>query len=157
MSTKSWKSYEDVTRQLLKDVREHLGLEKIEGKQKVKGQITGTEWEIEAVAYEVGTGKMVLVECKKRSTAKIPQETIGGFAYRIQDTGAEGGILVTTLGLQEEAQKVARAAKITEVRLDPNATSESYIAQIANNFFLKFTDRVTVTDYVQIKIEDAKK
>lgn len=139
MSTKSWKSYEDVTRQLLTDIRQYLDLERVQGKQKVKGQITGIDWEVDAIGYEVGTEQLVLVECKKRSGSKISQETIGGFAYRIQDTGAERGILVTTIGIQEGAKKVANAAKITEIRLDINSTDENYIAQIANAFFAKLS------------------
>jgi hypothetical protein len=39
-------------------------------------------------------------------------------AYRIIDTGADGGILVSPLGLQEGAERVAAAENIISVRLN---------------------------------------
>src|SRR5262250_1546186 len=40
---------------------------------------------------------------------------LGGIAYRIRDSGAEGGIVVSPLGLQEGAAKVAKKENIVSV------------------------------------------
>jgi Holliday junction resolvase len=139
---KTWEKYEEVTKQLLTDIRDFLGLTRIEGKQKVKGQKSGTEWQIDVVAYDATDEKLILVECKQRLKSKLPQESLGGLAYRIEDTGAGGGIIVTTIGLQEGAQKVAKAEKITEIKLDPDSTGDNYIAQITNQIFAKRTENI---------------
>jgi hypothetical protein len=50
MSTsQSWEDYEAVARFLVHELREKLGLARVEGKQKVAGD-SGTEWEIDAKA-----------------------------------------------------------------------------------------------------------
>jgi hypothetical protein len=54
---KTWEKYEEVTKQLLTDIRDFLGLTRIEGKQKVKGQKSGTEWQIDVVAYDATENK----------------------------------------------------------------------------------------------------
>jgi predicted helicase len=151
---RKWETYEEVARQLISDVRDYLKLGRIEEKQKVKGYITNTEWEVDVVAYNVDDGKLVLVECKHKSKSTLSQESLAGFAYRIKDTNADHGIIVTTIGLQEGAEKIAKAEKITLIRLDYNSTSENYIAQIANQIFIKMTDRVKMSDCVEMKLYD---
>jgi len=154
-SVKNWKNYEDVTKQLLSDVRDYLGLGQIEEKQKIRGKISGTEWEVDVVAYDATDGKLILVECRQRSNSKLSQESLAGFAYRVKDTGADRGIIVTTIGLQDGAKKVAGAEKITEIKLDYNSTSENYIAQITNQIFVKLTDRIKFSESLEIELRNS--
>ncbi len=51
-----------------------------------------------------------------------------------QDTGAFGGIIVSPLGLQEGAKKVAAAENIIEVRLDENSTAEHFVINFLGKF-----------------------
>lgn len=153
-SQKRWEKYEEVTKQLLNDVRDYLGLDRIEGKQKVKGNISGIEWEVDVVAYNIDDDKFVLVECRQRSKSTLSQESLAGFAYKIKDTNADYGIIVTTIGLQEGAKKVAKAEKITEIKLDYNSTSENYIAQITNQIFVKITDKIVLSDSIEIEVRN---
>lgn len=142
-SEKIWLRYEDVTRQLLLDIKNFLGLNKVESKQKVQGN-SGTEWEVDVVAYDNNTDKIILVECKHRSNSNLSQTLLGGFAYTIKDTNAQRGIIVTTIGLQEGAEKVAKYENITPIRLTIDVTnnSEDYIARLSNQIFVKVTDRI---------------
>lgn len=148
----NYKTYEDAARALLSDVRSFLGLGEVTGEQKLAGR-SGTVWTVEGSAYDVSNERLVLVECKQRKTSALNQETIGGFAYRVNDTGADRGIIITTVGLQKGAKLVADAERITVIKLDYNATSENYIAEIADQLFLKVTDRIRVGEEVNVEIE----
>lgn len=57
---------------------------------------------------------------------------MAGLAFRINDSGASGGIIVSPMGLQEGAEKVARAAHIESVRLDADCTTENFILGYLN-------------------------
>ena len=85
---------------------------------------------------------IILIECKQRIKTALSQETLAGFAYRIRDTNANQGIIVTTIGLQEGAKRIVNASKIAAIKLDYNSTSEDYIAQIANKIFVKKTEKI---------------
>lgn len=58
-------------------------------------------------------------------------------AYRIHDTGAKGGVVVTPIGFQEGAQKVAAATNILSVRLDADATPQQYVLEFLGNLFVR--------------------
>jgi len=149
---KRWKTYEEITKHIINDIRKHLGLNRVEEKQRRKGLNSNTDWEIDAVAYDDKSEGLVLIECRFRSKSKINQEAIAGLAYRIKDTGAERGIIVTTIGLQEGAKKVAKAEKIAELKIDPNSTDENYIASLANIIFAKFTEYIKIRDHVVVEL-----
>jgi hypothetical protein len=144
-SQKKWERYEDVTRQLLLDIRDVLGLSKVESKQVIPGN-SGTEWEIDVLAYDINTDKLILVECKQRTNSNLTQSLVGGFAYTIKDTNADRGIIVTTIGLQEGAEKIAAYEKISLIKLTIDITnnSEDYIAKLSNQIFLKVTDTIGI-------------
>src|SRR5947209_3865420 len=110
--------YEVVTRAILQSCREQLGFKEVRPKRKLPGA-TGTQWEIDATCYQVASDGMILVECRRHTTSKIDQEQVGGLIFRIIDTGAEGGLIVTPLGYQEAAKLVAKAHKVTLATLNP--------------------------------------
>ena len=153
-SEKRWETYEEVTKQLLNDVRDYFGLSRAEEKQKVKG-LSEAEWEVDVVAYNVDGGKLVLVECKHRSKAALSQDSLAGFAYKIKDAKADHGIIVTTIGLQEGAYKIAKSEGITVIKLDYNSTSDNYIAQITNQIFVKRTDNVRLVESFKAELCDS--
>ena len=77
---------------------------------------------------------------------------MAGFAFRIGDIGAGEGVMVTPVGYQEGAEKVAEAARIGTATLSRDATESEYILTIANHLFrgLLVTDRGTGTDSVSV-------
>jgi hypothetical protein len=89
LSMAGWMKYEEVVRLILDRYREELGLDRLEPKQKVPGD-SGTQWEIDVVAYAKADGKLILFECRQYKS-KIKQEAVGGFAFRIDDTQAAKG------------------------------------------------------------------
>jgi len=60
------------------------------------------------------------------------QEQMGGLAYRIIDSGAKGGFLVSPLGLQEGAKMIADAENINEVLLGPDSTTIDHVITFLN-------------------------
>jgi hypothetical protein len=122
-----FKTYEDVARHLLKEVATELDLETVESGQALVGFRSGATWTIDAKGVRTADGGFVIIECRRYTTSRLKQEHVGALAYRIHDTGAAGGILVSPMGLQEGAGKVASAEGIVDVRLDEGATTSDYI------------------------------
>lgn len=131
-----WRTYEQVATFLLNEIAAEFGLEKVEGKQKVLGLISGNEWEIDAKGLLEQGHKFMIVECRRYTKSKLDQERLGGLAFRIDDTQASGGIVVSPLGLQEGAEKVANAKNIISVNLDADSSSTDYI--------MKFLEQIRV-------------
>ena len=151
---KDWEKYEIVAAELLERFGEHFGLEKVEGKQHVPG--SGTEWEIDAKGICEGGEGFMVVECRRHTTAKQDQEKVGGLAFRVQETGAEGGIYVSPLGFQEGAKKVAAAKNIFEVTLGANSTPHDFMMGFLNKFFLGVTHNMDFGDRVKMAVVKGK-
>jgi hypothetical protein len=129
-----WRTYEEVARYLLDQFAKEFGLDRVEGKQKVVGNRSGTEWEIDAKGVRDSDGSFMLIECRRYTTSKQSQEKVGALAYRIIDTGAFGAIIVSPLGLQKGASKIAAAENVFEVLLDENSTPEHFVTHFLGKF-----------------------
>ena len=135
----TWERYEDVARQLIDDIKSYLGLSMVNPDKKEFLKKDGGICEIDVSAYDMSDRKLVLVECRKRNK-RLSQEEVHGFAYRIQQTNAKRGIIVTPIGLQKGAKLAANGAKIGLVRLEPNSTLDNYIAQLTQLLVIKLSD-----------------
>ena len=144
-SDKAWENYEEVAVYLLDQVGNRLGLdfEHVEGKQDIYGSRSGAKWEIDGKGVKVGDEGFVIIECRRYTKSRQKQEQAACVAYRIIDTGASGGILVSPLGFQEGAKRIAAAEGIHEVFMDENSTRSDYM--------VKFLDRATVGVSAQIR------
>ena len=157
MSTPRWQSYEDIARYILQQMAAEFGLERVEGKQLIQGR-SGTTWEIDGKGVSIDdSAAFIIIECRRYTTSKQKQEQIAALAYRIQDTGAAGGIIVSPLGLQEGAERVAQAERIASVRLDKDSTPEQYLLHFLGKVFrgMGLYDTVTVTDQLIVHVEPA--
>jgi hypothetical protein len=131
----SWRTYEEVAAEILDRLSEELGLSAVEGKQTLQG-LSGTAWEIDAKGFKQGSEAFVIVECRHHTTSRIKQEAIAALAFRILDTGAAGGLLVSPLGLQEGAQKVAASANIYSMILNAGATPQQFALSFLEKLFV---------------------
>jgi hypothetical protein len=129
-----WQTYEEVAAWLLNQFAREFGLDRVEGKQDVAGQSSGTSWQIDAKGVRESDGGFMIVECRRYTTSRICQEQVAGLAFRILDSGAIGGILVSPLGFQEGAAKVAASQRIFAVTLDPTSTPASFSIGFLNKF-----------------------
>ncbi|OPY68267.1 MAG: hypothetical protein A4E63_02044 [Syntrophorhabdus sp. PtaU1.Bin050] len=150
-----WQSYEDVATYLLNQCAQEFGLSKVEGKQTVPGLRSNTEWEIDAKGANEGSEGFVIIECRRYTTSRQNQERIASLAYRILDTGAQGGIIVSPLGLQEGAEKVARAERIVNVQLSPDSTPHEFAMQFVNKIFLGFEEQISLHDEFSVEVTRA--
>lgn len=131
---KDWEKYEDTATHLLNLVKQEFGLKAIEGKQKVKGAITN--WEIDAKGVKENGMGFLIIECRRYSKAKQSQDKVAALAFTIEDTGATGGIIVSPLGLQEGAQKIANAENIISVKIDKNSTPKNFTIDFLQKLFI---------------------
>jgi hypothetical protein len=140
-----WETYEQVAAYLLGKFSSDLGLKYVEGKQRLEGLNSGTQWEIDAKGIKDNGVGFIVIECRRYTTSRQNQEKLASLAYRIIDTGAEGGILVSPLGFQEGASKVATANNIVEVCLSENSTSADYLMTFLGNVMVGKTDQIIAT------------
>lgn len=151
MATKKWESYEEVAQYLLNQFAESFALGSVEGKQVIPGQ-SGTNWEIDAKGIKIDSEGFLIIECRRYTKSRLNQESIGAIAYRIKDTGAEGGIVVSPLEFQKGAEIVAKYEGIQHVILDPKSTTTDYMLKFLNNIFIGVSDTITLTDSVHIQV-----
>ena len=152
MNSKKWVKYEDLAVYLLNNFASEFGLDGFDGKQKIVGNRSGTDWEIDGKGFNDGTDSFVIVECRRYTKSKQTQEKVGALAYRIKDTGAGGGIIVSPLGLQSGAKKVAQAENILSIKLTPESTTQAYVMEFLNKICIGFVDRVKITDSVHVQV-----
>jgi hypothetical protein len=140
IAVKQWESYELVGTFLLDQFARKFGLDCVEGKQQVHGQRSKTSWIIDAKGVRLGADGFVVIEFRRYTTSRLDQEALGGLAYRISDCGAKGGIIVSPLGLQEGAEKVAMAENVTNVILNQDCDRQQYIMKFLNELMIGFHD-----------------
>jgi hypothetical protein len=143
---RAWKNYEEVAIYLLDRIASELGLERVEGKQGVYGSRSLTNWEIDGRGVMIGGEGFVIIECRRYTSSKQNQERVSGLAYRILDSGASGGILVSPFGFQEGARKVAAAEGIQEVLMRADSTRTDYMLRFLNRIFVGMADVVAVSE-----------
>jgi Zn finger protein HypA/HybF involved in hydrogenase expression len=148
----TWQTYEEVAAYLLNQFASEFSLERVEGKQKIKGNRSGTDWAIDAKGVRSGGEAFVIVECRRYKNKRQDQERLAGLAYRIIDAGAEGGIVVSHLGLQAGATKVAEAEGIISVRLDKDSTATEFSMQFLNKIFVGIHERASVSDFCDAEV-----
>jgi hypothetical protein len=90
---------------------------------------SGASWEIDARAWCEGSDKFLVVEARRYTSTRLKQEDVAAVAFRVEDVGAAGGIVVSPLPLQRGANVVAQAKNIAHVRLTADSTPELYLAE----------------------------
>lgn len=146
-----WQTYEQVAAFLLNQMADHFGVGRFEGKQVIPGR-SGAQWEIDAKGCSDDGAKLLVVECKRHTTARISQAITGSLAWTISDTGADGGILVSPLGLQAGARMVAQKEGIIEVVLDENSTNTDHFLRFLDQIVVGVGQAVSLGDFYDVEI-----
>jgi Restriction endonuclease len=95
-----------------------------------------TTWEIDAKGVKSDGIGFVVVECRRYTNSRLNKTNMGALVFTIQDTGAQGGIVVSPLDLQSGAKKIAASANVQHVTLNPDSTTSDYV--------MRFLDRVSL-------------
>jgi hypothetical protein len=149
----TWQSYEDAASAVISDLRRELGLDSVEGRQRLQGA-SGTEWEIDGKAVLERQGGFLVVEARRHTSSGIKQEALAAVAYRIHDLGAQGGLIVSPLPLQQGAQLIASRENIDHIKLASWSTADNYLAQFMGRNFHKASvgSTATTTDHVEATV-----
>lgn len=134
----AWRRYEVAARQIIERLRTEFGFSSVEGKQLVAGH-SGAQWEIDAKGLTEGSDTFVIIECRRYTTSRLKQEDIAAVAWRVSDTGASGALVVSPLGLQEGATKVAAAAGVQAVRMAPDSSLNKFVVSFLGNFYVSLS------------------
>jgi hypothetical protein len=118
-----------------------LGISEVEAKQRLIGA-DGEKWEIDARGVKVDEGGFFVVECRQRSTARLKKDDIAALAFKVNMVGAQGAVIVTSIGLQKGAEKVAKYQDFKMVFLPKEGTFEEFFARCGDRLFQKLTERV---------------
>ena len=76
----------------------------------------------------------MIIECRCYPDDRVTQEEVAGLAYRIWDSGAAGGLVVSPLDLQAGAKVVAAHEGIIELQIAPVSTTTDYMV----SFLIRF-------------------
>jgi len=148
----TWRSYEEVAAYLLDQNAHEFGLKRVEGKQKIRGSTSGTDYEIDAKGISEGNEGFVIIECKRYTTSKLNQGNLGELAWRITDTGAASGIIVSPLGIQEGAAKIAASRKILSVQLYAKSTPAEFAMKFLKKLMVGVKDGGVFGDSASIEV-----
>ncbi len=148
---REWESYEKVATYLLEQMKSAFRLDRVEDKQIMEGT-SGVDWEIDGKAVREEDTGIILIECRRLTKSKIKQEHVAAIAYRIKDTGAVGGIIVTPIGLQEGARVIANKEGIITVQLSPKSNIQEYVMRFLNQIFVGTHDSAKVKDAFYLKV-----
>lgn len=148
----TWQTYEEVAVHIMDKIATHLGLERVEAKQHVYGSRSGTRWEIDGKGVKAGDEGFVIIECRRYTTSRQKQEQVAALAYRISDTGASGAIVVSPLGFQEGAKKVAATENIQEFFMGPESTSTDYVVKFLRKVFIGATEHITLSEHATVRV-----
>lgn len=153
---KTWKNYEEVAAHVLKQVGKRFGLADVEGKQSVPSRRPGAHWQIDAKGIQESDGALIIIECRCYNSSRLSQADVGEVAYRIYDTEAASGIIVSPHPLQRGAKLIAKDENIRHVQLDPSSTRDQWISKIEGvmTFGHTVTDHLSVMDTVHIEMLD---
>lgn len=152
MAYMKWKTYEEVATYLLDKFAEHFDLSRAEGKQWVSSFRKECGWTIDAKGIKISDAEaFVIVECRRHTTSKQNQEQLASLAYRIKDTGANGGILVSPLGFQSGAQKLAQAEGIIHIELYEDSTPTEFSMRFLKQLFVGIHERCDLSDHIEVE------
>lgn len=121
---------------MLNQCAEDFNLDRVEGKQIIKGLRSIAEYEIDAKGVYKNNEGFIIIECRRYTTSRQNQEKISAIAYRIIDTSADGGIIVSPLGIQEGAAKIASAEHIINVQLTEDSTPNEFVLSFLNKLMM---------------------
>jgi hypothetical protein len=145
-----WLSYEQLAAKLLNDIAHEFGLQSVEGKQKVQGFETGDEPVIDAKGItEEG---FYIIECKHYGSRRVQKSDVGYLAYQIWDARADGAILVSTMGLQAGAEKIAKARNIISVQLNHDSTLADFVMRFLDKIRIGFSARCGIKRRYEAKV-----
>jgi Zn finger protein HypA/HybF involved in hydrogenase expression len=82
----------------------------------------------------------------------VNQGKLCELAFHIIDTGAVGGIIVSPLGIQKGADKIAASKNILNVQLDANSTPTEFAMKFLKKLMIGIREGVVFGDRASIEV-----
>jgi hypothetical protein len=143
------KIYEDTSRQILKNIKDQLLLDEIVGnKEAIESWKAGCE--VTVSAFRVSAQGLILAECNRWKHPPAQGGNLARFHYTIKYSHESDEIIVTSVGLQDSANMITKAEKITEVKIDFTPSNENFIAGMISRVLAKVKDRIAIRNNLRI-------
>lgn len=151
MSVSASEDYESFVQRVVGSL---VGVDVFHGKE-YEGRITGRKIKVD-VSFVLdiagGANLLVIVECKHYSH-RVPVDDVEEFHSKLDDIGAQKGILITTVGFQEGAVKAARGRRIA-LALLTDVSQPRELQYVVNRLGpLKPTSRPKSTNFFQGNVQ----
>jgi hypothetical protein len=157
VTERRWRNYEEVARYLIDQFASHFGLDRVERKQFIHSRAVPDErWEIDAKGVRDADGAFFIFEMRRKTTSRMKKEDMAAVAFRLSDTGAEGGFTVSPRDPQSGAERLAAASNILHVTLTPESTTTEYLMVFLNQTFAGIHETLKVTDHVESEVIKGK-
>ena len=147
MSTSDFREYEAFVQKV---IASFVGVDVFHGKS-YEGRITGRKIKVDVsftLSIAGGAKLLVIVECKNYNH-RVPVDDVEELHSKIDDIGAQKGILITTIGFQEGAIKAAIGRRIA-LALLTSETQRGEIGYIVNKAGARIpTERPKSTEFFQ--------
>lgn len=102
--------------------------------RKIKGRISGRLRQTDIAVYKNGKLKTI-IDCKLRRRRKVGIKTVEEFLGLLDDTDANSGIIVSTLGFTEGAEKrVSNLNNVSLETVDWESAYEEYVSDLVPNY-----------------------
>lgn len=151
MSVSASQDYESFVQRVIESL---VSVDVFHGKE-YEGRITGRKIKVDVsfvLRIAGGASLLVLVECKHYGH-RVPVDDVEEFHSKLDDIGAQKGILVTTVGFQEGAVKAARGRRIA-LALLTTASQPGEIKYVVNRLGpLESTHRPKSTNFFQGNVQ----
>ncbi len=89
---------------------------------------------------------IMIVECRRVTTGGQKQGDLAELAWKIFETQSSGGIIVSPLPLQKEAQLVARAENIIPFTLNKDCSTTDYVLAFLNKVMVGLSESLPLME-----------
>ncbi|MCI0453627.1 MAG: hypothetical protein L0Y68_01375 [Candidatus Dadabacteria bacterium] len=148
-SQEIWRTYEDASKQLLKYIKDQLlfndTIDNMEARESWKAGL-----EVDIVAFRAGIEGLISASCNLWKHPPAHGGSLTKFYYSIKYSNESDDIIVSVIGLQEVAGIMAKAEKITEIKIDFSSSNENFIARMLSHVFAKVKGRIAVRNNLRI-------
>jgi hypothetical protein len=149
-SQEIWRTYEDASKQLLKDIKTQLLFDEVaEGNDGIK-ESWRAGLEMNVIALRVGVEGLIKAECNRWKYPAALGGNLAKFYYTIKYSNESDDIIITPVDLHSGANMTAKAEKITEIKIDLSSSNENFIAGMVSHVFAKVKNRVAVRNNLRI-------
>lgn len=130
----TWETYENAAMNVVRHFMDELGLESVaDKKQDYQGKATSHN--LEVAAYRKGDRKLVVFECKDRTSRNVEKGMMREFAYIIRDLDASPGYYFSRRSLGKGAQEIADLENVGHMKFNIDENTGTQVVEFLNKSY----------------------